>query len=177
MGYLATSQIQHLHKLGGKRNAQRIIKGMEYYLNHMKLDEHVYFLNKEGRDLIGSKKERRKTQTIDHFLLRNQYLIHFKIDQVIFEPNNLKWDEYIVIPDAWYKRQGREYFLEIDRQQLMINNREKINLYQSLKKSGKLKEFPTVVFVTLTEYRQKQLRVLLNEEKLKSEVYLKVDII
>jgi hypothetical protein len=175
MGYLATSQIQHLHKLGGKRNAQRIIKGMEGYLNHMRLDEHVYFLNKEGRDLIGSKKERRKTQTIDHFLLRNQYLIHFKINEVMFEPN-LKWDKNIIVPDAWYKKHGREYFLEIDRQQLMINNKEKITLYQSLKKSGKLKEFPTVVFVTLTEYRQKQLRVLLNEAKLKSEVYLKVDI-
>lgn len=176
MGYLATSQIQHLHKLGGKRNAQRIIKGMEYYLSHMRLDEHVYFLNEEGRDLIGSKKERRKTQTVDHFLLRNQYLIHFNINQVMFEPNNLKWDKNRVIPDAWYKRQDREYFLEIDRQQLMINNKEKISLYHSLKKSGKLKEFPTVVFVTLTEYRQKLLRSLLNEAKLKSEVYLKVDI-
>lgn len=54
-------------------------------------------LTKEGRDLIGSKKERRKTQTVDHFLLRNQYLIHFNIDQVMFEPNNLKWDGNIVI--------------------------------------------------------------------------------
>jgi hypothetical protein len=176
MGYLATSQIQHLHKLGGKRNAQRIIKGMEGYLNYMRLDEHVYFLNKEGRDLIGSKKERRKTQTIDHFLLRNQYLIHFKIDQVMLEPN-LKWDKNILIPDAWYKRQCREYFLEIDRQQLMANNKEKICLYQSLKQSGKIKEFPTLVFVTLTEYRQRLLRSLLSEAKLKSEVYLKNDII
>jgi hypothetical protein len=177
LGYLTTSQIQTLHKLGSIRNAQRIISDLSPYLCTVRTSENAHFLSKKGREWIGSSKERRNTLNIDHFLVRNQFLIKYAINEVMLE-HKIKIDkENTVIPDVYYRKNGKEYFLEVDRTQLMKINQEKIKLYKDLKETKRFKEFPTVVFVTLTEHRFNKIRSLLNNAKLKNEVYMTKDLL
>jgi hypothetical protein len=85
--------------------------------------------------------------------------------------------EHTITPDVYYRKSGKEYFLEVDRTQLMQVNKDKIKLYASLKETKKFKDFPVVVFVTLTEHRFNKLRSLLNNAKLKNEVYMTKDLL
>ncbi|MGG1442143.1 replication-relaxation family protein [Brevibacillus laterosporus] len=176
LGFLTTSQIQRLHGLGSRRNTHRILTDMGNTLHSFRLDESVYYLSASGRKAIGSKKVRRKTLTAPHTLLRNEVYIwarprFWKQEQAI------KWQEKTLVPDALYEK-GQMYFLEVDLTQSMAVNRQKIALYQELCESGLFQkqfgQFPIIQFVTTTEYRQKQLRSMLN--KLKSEVLLHSDL-
>ncbi|WP_438770084.1 replication-relaxation family protein [Brevibacillus sp. JB24b] len=177
LGFLTTSQIQRLHGLGSRRNTHRILTDMDGMLNSFRLDESVYYLSASGRKAIGSKKVRRKTLTATHTLLRNEVYIwarpgFWKHEQAI------KWQGKTLVPDALYQEREQYFFLEIDLTQSMAVNRQKITLYQELRESGGFQkqfgQFPIIQFVTTTEYRQKQLRGMLN--KLKSEVLLHSDL-
>jgi hypothetical protein len=144
------------------------------------LSENAHFLSKKGKEWIGSSKEWKWTPLIDHYLLRNEYLIQRKIDlgQCMLEPIFKLNKEDILRPDAWYFTNNQFYFLEIDRVQKMKDNVHKIKMYRTLRDEKKYPTkygvFPTIVFVTLTEYRAKELRKNLNG--LKSEVIQKEDI-
>lgn len=185
MGYLTTSQLQRIHNLGGLRNAQRIIKDLDQYLCSTRIDginEKVHYLSKKGREWISSKKERKFTSFIPHFILRNQYFIHNRIEWRHWFPEQpkLKIDEdKTLIPDAFCKVDGQWVFLEIDREQDMKKNEKKIEMYLECREKGKFPSkqyggFPKVVFVTTTEYRQKRLRSMMN--KLKHDVLLDKDL-
>lgn len=176
LGFLTTSQIQRLHNLGSRRNTNRILTDMGKVLNSFRLDESVYYLSAFGRRMIGSKKARRKTLTAPHTLLRNEVYIwakpqHWRQEQAI------KWQGKTIIPDALYEK-GQMYFLEVDITQSMAVNRQKIALYQELRESGLFQkqfgQFPTIQFVTTTEYRRKTLRASL--DGLKAEVLLHSEI-
>ncbi|PEI87275.1 hypothetical protein CN679_22635 [Bacillus pseudomycoides] len=54
LGFLSRKQIQVLHDLGGDRNASRVMKDLEEYVSSFRDSEKVYYLNKEGRERIGS---------------------------------------------------------------------------------------------------------------------------
>jgi hypothetical protein len=69
-----------------------------------------------------------------------------------------------VICDAWFKKDGRYHYLEVDSIQKMSENRKKIERYLALLKGGIIKEhfgyFPTLVWVTTSELRRKRLQEL-----------------
>jgi hypothetical protein len=94
-------------------------------------------------------------------------------------PKNIKVNGEKVIPDAFYKYNNQWYFLEVDRTQKMIENKNKIELYKAYKECGKFPKsygsFPTIIYITQSEYRRKELRGLLNG--LKAEVILESDLI
>ena len=86
LDYLTRSQIQELHDLKGVRNANRILQGMSEYLGTFRHEkEKVYYLSQKGRDQIASFNIRKKTQNIEHFLLRNQLYIHLE------KPKGWRW--------------------------------------------------------------------------------------
>ncbi len=67
-----------------------------------------------------------------------------------------------VVVDAMYMRALRYHFLEVDRSQTMKENRTKVSRYKTLADEGlitqKLGHFPTVVWLTTSELRRKQLQ-------------------
>lgn len=188
LAYLTTSQIQRIHNLGGLRNAQRIIKDLSPYLCTTRVDgvaEHVHFLSKKGREWIDSYKERKFTLFIPHFIVRNEFFIHHKIQWKHWYPEQPKLEiskENTLIPDAFCKFDNQWHFLEVDREQRMSQNQQKIELYKMVKENNKFPAknyggiFPKIIFITRTPYRHKKLGSLLNKYKLKGEVIMDRDL-
>lgn len=160
--YLSRRQLQQLHNLAGDRNARRVLAGMSEYLSSFRGEtgENIYYLTKAGRERVGGGKPRQKTQQVSHFLMRNDVYIHFRPAEW---KNEVKAAiGYVsVIADAYFKHQNRLHFLEIDRLQHMAKNREKINRYKELHATGvyqeRIRYFPRLLWVTLTEGRKRQL--------------------
>lgn len=173
MAYLTTSQIQKLHHLGGIRNARRILNDMKDYLQCFQLEENVYYLSAKGRKEIGSTKVRSKNLQVQHHVIRNEVFIEYKPDDWKSE-FPIKWADKTIIPDAFFRVNKLYLFLEVDFTQSMADNAQKINLYRELKDTGlfqkKYGSFPTLLFVTTTEYRQKKLRDML--EGMQSEILI-----
>lgn len=179
LGYASRSQIQEMHDLKSTRNANRILKDMEEFLNVQKHIENVYYLNKKGRELIGSETKRTKSMQIEHHLMRTDMYIYFECPK--------KWDiEYqglkeILIPDAFFLTDSLWRFLEVDNLQKMSNNVDKFKRYKKLKGMNiiqkKLGHFPTLVWYTTTELRREQLIKLANKYDVFCEVYTKKDLL
>jgi hypothetical protein len=158
LDYLSRSQIQRLHNLGGKRNANKVLQELSPFLHHFREGENVYYLSREGREYTGTTKIRKKTPLVKHFLMRNDAYIFFQRPATwqteIKVKNNA--DGTYVIPDAIFQRQGKHHFLEIDHIQKMIVNRSKVEKYRKMIEKIKF----CLVWITSTEYRKKQLSEL-----------------
>jgi len=160
LDYLSTSQIQRLHNLGGDRNARRVMKSMEQWVNWFRDTENVYYLNKAGRERIGATVIRTKISPVTHFLMRNDLFIQRRPE--IFRPETkITVGDIKIIPDVWMRDKGAYYFVEIDHMQRMIKNKQKLDKYIKLKESGAFQEqygyFPRIIWVTALESRKKSL--------------------
>lgn len=167
-GFMTTSQLQRLHGLSGRRNTSRILNDMNDLLSSFQLDEKVYYLSAKGRKEIGSTNVRRRTLHTQHTLLRNEVYLRYRPEYWRLE-FPIKWNDKSIVPDAIFKRDGQFVFLEVDHTQSMAQNEKKIAMYRELRESNvfqsKYGHFPTILFVTMSDYRQKQLRALLDGMK------------
>ncbi|MGO4346312.1 replication-relaxation family protein [Paenibacillus sp. MCAF9] len=167
-GFMTTSQLQRLHNLGGRRNTNRILNDMNDLLSSFQLEEKVYYLSAKGRKEIGSTTTRRRTLHTQHTLLRNEVYLHYHPEywRVEFP---IKWADKAIIPDAIFKRDGQFVFLEVDNTQAMTQNEKKIALYRELRETQIFQKkhglFPTILYVTISEYRKKNIRALLDGMK------------
>lgn len=112
--------------------------------------EKIVYLNKEGRQLIGSSREIKKSPLIAHTLLRNEVYIYFgcPVDwrmehtlaseqitlssfQIKIEGLSLKGQKK-VIADAVFNRNGYFNIVEIDNTRNMVDNKKKIELYREI---------------------------------------------
>jgi hypothetical protein len=147
---------------------------MEPYLNSFRLDEKVYYLNKEGRERIGCERILKKTHQVEHFLMRNQLYIAcgcpatWKNEVKLMVPN-----EVSVIADAVFVTAGAYNIVEIDNTQKMCANRSKVEKYRKLLELGVFDKSPKFIWMTKTEHRKKQLLKLC--EGLRVTVYLASD--
>lgn len=161
--YLSRSQIQRLHNLGGERNARRIVSNLKPFVTSFRDDKgrNIFCLNKAGRDRVDCQIARHKTIQAGHYLMRNDVYIHYRPEDWKSEVKFSVEEVVTLIPDAYYRHNQRRHFLEVDHLQHMNKNREKIEKYKKLYETGvfqqKLKYFPRLVWVTLTESRKKQL--------------------
>jgi hypothetical protein len=158
LDYLNRSQLQALHNLGSDRNAQRILQQMNHYLSSFKDGEYIYYLNKEGRELVNSSKVLKKTTQARHYIMRNSLYIAFgspatwKNEMKLEVPQQVK-----VIADALFKRDKRYHIVEVDHTQKMVKNKGKIERYKKLIKLGVFDKDPKFIWITTTELRRKQL--------------------
>lgn len=132
------------------------------------LEEKVFYLASAGRALIGSERIRKRTPHVPHFLMRNDVYLHYR-PVVWYSEQPFQWLGETIVPDAYFTKNNQHYFLEVDRCQSMVANEEKVRLYRSLKDSGLFQKrygaFPTILFVTTSEHRQKRLRAVLDGMK------------
>lgn len=174
LGFLSRSQIQKLHRLGGERNANRVLKEMSEYLCSFRQNENIYYLSKEGRERVGCERALKKTLQANHYLMRNDLYIACGC------PSNWKAEVKLEIPavvnviaDALFVRDGIYYIIEIDHIQKMSVNREKVKKYRKFLKLNVFKRPPVFLWMTTTEYRRRELMKLC--DGMNAKVYLKTD--
>lgn len=168
LGFATREQLQHIHDLGGKRNANKVLQGMSAYLNIKRHPErdccNVYYLNKEGRQYIDSPKERKYSSEVEHYLMRNDMFIHFGCPDDFITDQSIAFGrrgekEKLIRPDARFTHDQRLYLLEVDRTQSMRKNKEKLEMYADLMDVMKdqFAYLPRVVFYTETDSRKELL--------------------
>lgn len=166
LDFLNREQLQKIHRLGTKRNANRILKDLSPFLSNFREDDSssIYYLNSEGREYVNSQKERKKNKFVGHVVMRNDFYIYTGYPHEWKNEMRLKDGEYTVICDAWFKKDGLYRILEVDSTQKMKVNRSKIEQYKGLFKNGAIREylgyFPKIIWLTTTELRRKQLKEL-----------------
>ncbi|MCM3736468.1 replication-relaxation family protein [Bacillus cytotoxicus] len=172
-----------IHDMGGIRNANRILKDMSQYVNYtMYKKEHVYYLNKKGRELFDDTEKIVPTSRLAHSLMRNEAWLYLFCpdDWQIEMPIRYKINDKkkTIIPDVKFidDDDGILNAVEIDRTQMMNVNSEKMNRYSELtmyyknKYNGKV---PIIHFFTVTEYRKKTLE----QFAMKYGVYVKTYVV
>jgi hypothetical protein len=179
LDFLNRSQLQEIHQLGGKRNANKTLARLNDYLLSWRLsNETIYYLGKKGRVYTQCNKVRRKTPKIEHYLMRNDFYIF--AGQPDYWKNEMKMSDgtNTLICDACYKEGDTFHVLEVDYAQTMRDNKVKAQKYQSMFQKGivekKLGYFPIIVWYTTTEYRREVLKEL--SQGFPSVVYTTSDI-
>lgn len=149
--------------------------------------EKVVYLNKEGRQLIGSTRDVKKNSLIEHMLLCNESYLYFncpidwKTEHVIddkkpihslgiqFQGLTLSSQKKIV-SDAVFSRNGYFHLVEIDNTRSMIDNKKKIERYKEMWTQIKERhDQPKLCIFTTSEKRKKEFLKLC--DKLHSEVW------
>ncbi|WP_049662426.1 replication-relaxation family protein [Bacillus sp. FJAT-27231] len=186
MGFATREQLQEIHPLGQKRNALKVLQSMSQWLHTRRHPErdcaNVYYLNKEGRQMIGCELERKYTSEVEHYLMRNDVFIHFNCPddfetevELVFQLHGV---EKVVHPDAHFSHGDKFCLLEVDRTQSMVENKKKLVRYAELIPVFK-EQFaypPTIIFYTLTESRKERLQQLAREYGVKIETMSKNDL-
>lgn len=171
---LTRSQIQLLHGTKSVRNTNYIMKSLRPYTNFIRLNEYAYYLNKHGREIVGSDRKFRADGQLTHKIMRNDAYIYFKPTRWITE-QEITIKDISVRPDAYFYAGDSYYFLEVDNLQRWSHNVKKLEEYKKLKDTGifqrKIGVFPTIVWVIKLESRKPKLIGLSEELGLQAEVY------
>lgn len=174
LGIVSVRQLHEILKLGSYRNTCRVVNQLEEYLHVERGRQKIVYLNKEGRNLIGSSREVKKSALFDHMLLANEVFIHYgcpvtwKREHVItvrqkpvhtfqiqVQGLTIK-NEVKLIVDAIFERNGYSYLIEIDNTLPMTENRKKIKKYLDLwPEIRKQFQNPRLCIFTKSEKRKK----------------------
>lgn len=175
-----------------------MVKQLSPYINETFHErEKVIYLNRDGRNLIGSDNEINRAKQMTHTLLRNEVYIYYscpmdwqneytletqlkpRTNLDIHLGGNLKMSDKIrVVPDAVFKRNGYVYFIEVDNTRDMRDNKKKIERYAEILPLIRkdFKESPVVCFFTLSEDRKRKFQELLKGKSIRHEVKTFVEI-
>ncbi|MFJ7471092.1 hypothetical protein ACIQWI_21355 [Peribacillus frigoritolerans] len=187
---LSMAKIRHLqqiHDLKSYRNACRVIKQLDPFIHETFFDkEKVVYLNKAGRQLIGSTKEVKRNSLMEHTLLRNEAYLYFNC------PINWKTEHRIeskeavptfgiqfmglspakkrIISDASFNRNGYMHLIEIDNTRSMIDNRKKIDAYTDVLQELRKSTSPILYIFTTNLERKRKFEVWLKEKNVHGQV-------
>lgn len=174
--YATRRQLQIISKLGGDRNAHRILHEMEKdkSISSIRTSQKIYFLSNRGKERIGSSQGELNKSQITHILMRNDLYIRLGM------PNNWKKEvplklneEVFLVADAMYREKGIYHFIEVDNQQTMKTNAEKIIKYQEYFKLifQQFRHHPVLIWYTMSEVRKKKLHDLCSKTGIKFQIY------
>jgi hypothetical protein len=181
LGALSRSQIQYMFDLGSKRNANRVIQSIREYLNYKALKEHVYYLNKRGAEMIGGQVTVTGNSPLQHIVMRNDIYIFYHYPRDWKAEAKTRWKEggkeYSVVSDARFTYHGQMYFLEVDIQQKMAENKRKVEKYAHLFRFIQRQQIgePILLWYTVSEVKKKQLEKWCKEYGVQCEVLCKQD--
>lgn len=165
LDYLNRDQLNKIHRLGTIRNTNRILNQLSLYLSNYREDySTIYYLNKEGREYVSSEKIRKKTNFVQHAIMRNQFYIYVGFPGEWKNEMKLSDGEFNVVCDAWFKSNGKYHILEVDHYQTMKENANKIAKYRGLYVNKIMEKdighIPPLLWVTTIELRKKKLAEL-----------------
>jgi hypothetical protein len=188
LGAASVKQLHEILKMGTYRHTCRVISKLEPYLHVTRSREKIVYLNKDGRDLIGTNKEVKKSILFDHILLTNKAFIHYNCPldwkreyaiEIAQEPEfgfaiQVKGltvtTKKKIVPDAVFTRDGYVHLVEIDNTRSMVDNRKKIIRYKEMWLDIR-KQFgsqPKLCIFTKSEKRKREFMQLC--EKLPCEI-------
>ncbi|WP_163538343.1 replication-relaxation family protein [Gracilibacillus sp. YIM 98692] len=175
LNFATREQLQIIEKLGGDRNAQRILHRMEKdkLISTVRYEKKIYYLSNRGKERVGSNQSKLKRDKIKHTLMRNDLYIKLGMPKDWEKERPINFNDDTLISDARFKRAGRYYFVEIDNVQTMKTNYEKIKKYKELSRIIK-KEYhytPTLIWYSLSETRKKKLHDACVKHGLKFQIY------
>lgn len=162
--FMTRDQLNSYFRFGTVRNTNYVLKEIAPYLSKIRDGyQTIYYLSKLGKSYVDCEKVRKKGGQVNHAIMRN--------DMWLFHDCPKDWKNEIkvsdghatVVVDAMFTDNwDRKHFLEVDNTQKMKENRDKIKRYKELFRNGlieeKLGHFPSIVWLTTTEHRRKQLK-------------------
>lgn len=163
--FLTRDQLNSYFKLGTVRNTNYVLRNLSEYLKTIRDGyQSIYYLSREGREYVDCEKVRKKGGHVQHVVMRNEIWLHFKCPKDWRNEVKISDEKTSVVADAVFTRNGFYHFLEVDNLQSMKENRAKINRYKELLDSlvKQFGYFPTLVWLTTTEHRRKQLESACN---------------
>ncbi|WP_368900826.1 replication-relaxation family protein [Oceanobacillus oncorhynchi] len=173
--YATRKQLQIINNLGGDRNAHRILHEMEKskLISSIRTEQKVYFLSSKGKELIASNQGELKKSWITHTLMRNDLYIKLEMPDSWRKEKPVKWGENKLIPDATFKKAEEFHFVEIDNQQSMSKNIDKIKKYKDLSHVifHQFNHHPTLIWSTISSLRAEKITEACKKEGLKFIVY------
>lgn len=158
--FLTRDQLNSYFKLGTARNTNYVLRNLSEYLKTIREGyQSIYYLSREGREYVDCEKIRKKGGHVQHVVMRNEIWLHLKCPKDWKNEVKISDEKTSVVADAVFTRNGFYHFLEVDNLQSMKENRAKINRYKELLDSlvKQFGYFPTLVWLTTTEHRRKQL--------------------
>ena len=161
--FMTRDQIRRYFRIGTVRHTNRLLSGLSEYLSSVRNGyQSIYYLNKRGRAYVECDKIRKNGGHVYHAIMRNDMWLYYGCPPDWRNEIKVSDGKSSVIVDAMFTKSLRYHFLEVDRMQSMSENRAKIKRYIELVSNGKLAEslghVPTLVWLTTTELRRKQLQ-------------------
>ncbi|NUK31004.1 replication-relaxation family protein [Parageobacillus sp. VR-IP] len=181
LGALSRSQVQYMFDLGSKRNANRVLQSIRDYVNRKALKEYVYYLNKKGAEMIGGQVIVTGNSPLQHIVMRNDIYIFYHYPQDWKPEAKTRWKEggkeYSVVSDARFTYHGQIYFLEVDIQQKMAENKRKVEKYAYLFRFIQCQQIgePILLWYTVSQERKKRLEKWCRQHEIPHEVLCKQD--
>lgn len=157
---MTRDQLSRYFNLGMKRNTNRVLHNLSEYLSSIRDGyETIYYLSKLGRVYVGCDKVRRIGGHIHHTIMRNEFFLFYKCPRDWKNEVKISDGTTNITVDGMFSQNGFKHFLEVDNLQTMKQNREKIKRYSLLMDSlvKQMGYYPTIVWLTTTELRRKQL--------------------
>lgn len=160
--FLTRDQIRKYFRIGTPRHTNRLLFELSDYTNRVRDGyQTIYYLNKNGREYVGCDKIRKQGGHMYHAIMRNDLWLYYGSPRDWRNEIKVSDGRTHVIVDAMFTQSLRYHFLEVDRTQTMAENRAKIKRYLTLIDNGGLTKslghVPTLVWLTTTELRRKQL--------------------
>lgn len=163
LDFLTRDQLITHFKLGKVGNANRVLRNLSDYLMSIRDGyQSIYYLSREGREYVDCDKVRKKSSQVEHILMRNQLWLHYGSPRDWkneMKVKDLKDGKELLRCDAMFTLNGFYHFVEVDNLQTMKENRDKIQRYKQFINGFAIQSgyYPTIIWVTRTEYRKRQL--------------------
>ena len=163
LDFMTRDQIRYYFSLKSIRNANRVLKDMSDYLSVIRDGRRsIYYLNKLGREYVDCEKVRKVSSNVQHTIMRNELYLYYEYPSDWENEIKVSDGQTTVVVDAMFTKLHTTHFVEVDNLQTMAENRLKIENYKALHANGALEQqlgyFPTLVWLTTTEFRRLQLK-------------------
>ncbi|HCG4535579.1 TPA: replication-relaxation family protein [Salmonella enterica subsp. enterica serovar Typhi str. AG3] len=158
--FLTRDQLNGYFNLGSVRNTNYVLNSLSEYLHCVRNGyQSIYYLSREGRLYVECDKVRKKGSHVEHTVMRNDLWMYFKCPADWKNEVRISNSKGNIIADATFNLNGFECIVEVDNLQSMKENKEKIKKYKELMQSivMKLGYYPTLIWLTTTELRRRQI--------------------
>jgi len=161
--FMTRDQLRQYFRISTVRHTNRVLAELSDYLMCVRDGfQSIYYLSKAGREYVDCAKIRKKGGHVMHTVMRNEFWLYYGCPSDWRSEIKVSDGSFDVVVDAMFTQSLRYHFLEVDHTQTMAENRAKIKRYKALHDNGlltqKLAHFPTLVWLTTTEHRRKQLQ-------------------
>lgn len=188
LGVVSVKQLHEILKFSSYRKTCRIVQNLEPYLHVERSRQKIVYLNKEGRQFVGSDREVKKSPLFEHRLLINEVFIHYNCPVTWRTEHTIEIEEkgenmgFIkveglkpvtkkkIVCDAYFERNGYTYLIEVDNTRKMVDNRKKIQKYLYMwLEIRKQYQNPKLCIFTKSQIRKKEFSKLL--KNIPNEIY------